>query len=79
VEGDRQVVKNLLLESLIVVLHVQEERLLVIQMEIVLNLVVQLGLDHFLDELLFALLLTSNSLVNGAASTSSHAITFNCC
>ena len=69
VESDWQIVKNVLLHGLIVVFHVQEQRLLVIQMEVILDLVVKPGFKELLSNLclrlliLLILLLVTNSFV----------------
>lgn len=47
VESQRYVLEDVLTEGLIVVLHVQEERLLIVHVEIVLDLVIQLRLSKF--------------------------------
>ena len=69
VESDWQIVKNVLLHGLIVVFHVQEQRLLVIQMEVILDLVVKPGFKELLSNLclrlliLLILLLVTNGLI----------------
>ena len=47
VEGQRDVLEDVLAEGFIVVLHVQEERLLVVHVEVVLDLIIQLSLSEF--------------------------------
>ena len=47
VEGQRDVLEDVLAEGFIVVLHVQEERLLVVHVEVVLDLIIQFSLSEF--------------------------------
>mmetsp|Transcript_29452 Transcript_29452/g.44617 ORF Transcript_29452/g.44617 Transcript_29452/m.44617 type:complete len:287 (-) Transcript_29452:3801-4661(-) len=51
-EGDRQVVEHVLVDGFVVVLHVQEQSLLVVHVEVVFDLVVELRLQQLRRDLL---------------------------
>ena len=46
-ESERQIIKSVLVQCLVVILHIDEQRLLVVQVEVVLDLVVKLYFREF--------------------------------